>query len=212
MPVSTLYEPFPGIRAGTWHITEPADVLLDAARPEGEDLLLYNTFTHEGRKRHWLACRALLRVMVSPRSPAVRYDDNGKPFLAGGGLHISLSHAGEYAAVAVSEIHPAGIDIEQMRPRVERVAERFLSPEELVTLPDSDRLAHLCLRWGGKEALFKLAGVPGLDFRCDIHILPIDYLCSAGGTCGALLRTDGRETTHTLHYQVVNEYMIVTAH
>ena len=53
----------------------------------------------------------------------------GKPFLVGRGEHISLSHAGEYAAAAVCS-KPVGIDIERTRPIGDALAKRICTERE----------------------------------------------------------------------------------
>ena len=72
--------------------------------------------------------------------------------------HISLSHGGGYAAVALSNA-PVGIDVEPSRaPRAARFAERILTDGELKAYADMDesiRNTYLLKAWSKKEAIFK---------------------------------------------------------
>ncbi|MGM9862418.1 MAG: 4'-phosphopantetheinyl transferase superfamily protein [Muribaculaceae bacterium] len=84
-------------------------------------------------------------------------------------LQISISHCRSLCAVALAD-GPAqiGIDIEEARPQLERVAPRVLSAAEMdIYAPVSDGLLQA---WTLKEALYKAALTPGLDFRADIDI------------------------------------------
>jgi phosphopantetheinyl transferase len=139
------------------------------------------------------------------------YDPHGKPFLDSGSHHISVSHAGEFAAVVCSDNVVVGIDIEKMKDRVERVKERFLQKIELDTLAQENRLEQLYVFWGGKEALYKLNGKPDLDFRNDIHVHPFDYLCNTNSKCRATMTVGGLKKDLTLFYCKIEDYMLVVA-
>lgn len=84
-------------------------------------------------------------------------------------LQISISHCRSLCAVAIADgSAQIGIDIEEARPQLERVAPRVLSAAEMdIYAPGSDGLLQA---WTLKEALYKAALTPGLDFRADIHI------------------------------------------
>lgn len=85
------------------------------------------------------------------------------------GLQISISHCRSLCAVAIAEgPTQIGIDIEEPRPQLERVAPRVLSAAEMaIYAPVCEGLLQA---WTLKEALYKAALTPGLDFRADIHI------------------------------------------
>lgn len=102
---------------------------------------------------------------------SVRVDrhPSGAPYLIGSDLFVSLSHSRRYVAVALSATGPVGIDVEEYRPQLDRVAPRILSDAELAVYADSE--AGLLRAWTLKEALYKAALTPGLDFRQDI-VLP----------------------------------------
>lgn len=112
---------------------------------------------------------------------SLAHTDSGAPVLTGRHETISVSHSRTTAAIAVDrDGGNPGIDIEEPRPQLMRVAARVLSARELDAYggsPDS-----LAKAWTLKEAAYKCAGVPGLDFRRDI-VLPVfcsDFLTAAG--------------------------------
>ena len=63
-----------------------------------------------------------------------------------------------------------GVDIEQWREQLVRVAPRVLSESEMAVYGASSDL--LLRAWTMKETLYKAALTPGLDFRRDIVLPP----------------------------------------
>jgi phosphopantetheinyl transferase len=212
MPLSREFSLGEGIQVGIWHITENASELLESIILTEPELELYHTYSHEGRKRQWLASRAALRLILPPAIPAsFIYDEHGKPTLAGNARFVSVSHSGDYAAVVCSKKSPVGIDIEELRDRIERVKERFLCTEELAGLETVSRLEKLYVLWGAKEALYKLYGTPEVDFKRDIYIHPFDYLCNMHGMCRATLTTPEYTKEFDLYYEKMGGYMLTIA-
>jgi phosphopantetheinyl transferase len=201
-----------GIRAGIWQITESPEELLAQVHLSSSEKTMYSSFHNELRKKHWLAYRALLKQMLNPLSPDLQYDQNGKPNLVSGSHHISVSHAGDFAAVVCSDHLSVGIDIEKLKDRVERVKERFLRETEMKSIAPASRLEQLYVFWGGKEALYKLNGSPDVDFRNDIYIHPFDYLCNNKQNTRATVTVGGVERDFSVWYEKVGEYMLVVAY
>ena len=104
----------------------------------------------------------------------LRHRADGSPYVAIDGVHISVSHCRTCAVLAVAD-RPVGVDVETDRPQLIRVAPRVMSPGEMECY--SGRLVEA---WTLKEALYKAALTPGVDFRSDIH-LPLD-----GGRCATV--------------------------
>lgn len=112
---------------------------------------------------------------------------DGAPFLFGETTRISVTHCRGLFAVATlpptpevdlaffSERAALGIDAEWAdRTQVLRIRERFLNAVELDMVPADDILSNV-VAWTVKEAAYKAARTPGLDFRSDISIrrLPV---------------------------------------
>lgn len=111
------------------------------------------------------------------------HEPSGKPFLRNSGrplpvADISVSHCRGAVAVAFVEKGRVGVDIEQVRDRVMRVKDRFLSSEELRFTGLSVWLTTLA--WTAKEALFKCIPESGVDFAGD---LALDLHSVEEGTC-----------------------------
>lgn len=107
---------------------------------------------------------------------------SGAPFLFGIPTRISVTHADHLLAVASLPKTPEadlsrfstrtalGIDAERLdRAQVLKIRDRFLSEEEAAMIDAQDLEANI-IAWTAKEALYKAAMTPGMDFRADISI------------------------------------------
>lgn len=189
-----------------WQITESVEELQDAISLREDEKVLYETFVAENRKKQWLAYRLLIRTLLKPEDYPVEYDQSGKPFLAGSDIHISVTHTDDLAAVIMSRSARVGIDMERVRPRVAKVKERFLNPQELDSIGKKDELEQLTLAWCAKEALYKLYGARDLDFRDQIRLaLPVP----PGSRFNAEINYAGKTDRFTLFSDATGGYMLV---
>ena len=137
-----------------------------------DDITLFITTIdrHNGETRREAECRvtdSLIRYALGD-SVTLIHLPSGAPCLEGSDMSISISHSTHYAAIALSPTQQIGIDIEEQRSQLRRVASRVLSEPELEAYSTSDSL--LLQAWTLKEALYKAALTPGLDFRRDINL------------------------------------------
>lgn len=99
-------------------------------------------------------CAGLLLRSLAGDAP-LTYGEHGKPSLPQG-PQFSLSHAGNLAALAVSDA-PVGVDVEMPRPVKDSVAKRYFQPEELAWM-EADPLNRFFFLWTRKEAVLKCCG------------------------------------------------------
>lgn len=193
-----------------WEIGETPDWFLSQLRLDEEERQRYEGFRTDLRRVHWLAYRHILKNLVGKGSDIrVRYDKHNKPFIDLSEDHISVSHSGRYAAVIISHNHAVGIDIEQISPRLHRIADRFLSPEETGREVGELSTGELCLHWCAKEALYKLKGERNLDFRENIRVIgPPEGM---HGPFEGLIRSRGVTSRYLLHSDVIDDYCLVYA-
>jgi 4'-phosphopantetheinyl transferase EntD len=159
-------------KLGIWQIEEPESFFL-------EKVPLKRDVTHPFKRRQHLAGRYLLSYLF-PDFPVeeIRIADTRQPFLTDDQYHFSISHCGAFAAAVVSSSNRVGVDIELISPRINVVAEKFLSEGELQFFNEDYRLfleewglrgrveqEFLTLIWSAKEALFKWYGRGELDFK-----------------------------------------------
>lgn len=192
MPLFRQYE-IGGAKVSVWKITETLEELHALVPKECADFCRGESF-HEKRSLEWLAVRAMLAQLFGDTVRVV-YDCSGKPMLEGVGLFISISHTDGYAAVACSRDFEVGLDVELISRNVLAVATRFMQRDILEGLPpmDANRVA-LC-HWCAKEALFKITGDLGGNFKdnilvgcheaCDRGIFPVEVV--GVGCCGTFV-------------------------
>lgn len=118
--------------------------------------------------------RAAVSVIVAHffgSNAGIGHRESGAPYLVGHeDISLTISHSRDYAAVAFSAVRTVGVDIEQWREQLVRVAPRVLSESEMAVYGASSDL--LLRAWTMKETLYKAALTPGLDFRRDIVLPP----------------------------------------
>ncbi|MFC6985206.1 4'-phosphopantetheinyl transferase family protein [Streptomyces cirratus] len=151
------------------HAVEEAAAVLDAAERERAGRLVRLTDRHAYLASH-LGLRALLGAYLG-QAPAdvclIREEcpccggPHGRPAVAGGGLHFSLSHTAGVAYVAFAAI-PVGVDVEGT-PGAAVVTDVLstLHPAEtaeLTALAEADRPVALGRLWARKEAVLKATG------------------------------------------------------
>ena len=131
----------------------------------------------------WLElARQIYCEQGGPNYRVIDHFADGAPFLEGYDGRISITHTSHFFAVAtlpktpetkldVFSIRAAmGIDAEPLdRQQVLKVRNKFLSSEEIELIPE-DNLALNIQAWTTKEALYKAALTPGLDFKENIKI------------------------------------------
>ena len=209
MPLFLHDEIEPAGELGLWRITETEDwflAQLDLTPPELEQARQFKS----RRRLEWLAARLLVHQMSGrDRREVMMKDDFGKPYLENSGYFLSISHSA-YLAAAIAAPRPAGIDVQRLVGKIDRLAHRFMGPEELASLEPATRLYHLHVYWGAKEALYKAYGRRRLDFREHIFITPFAYN-PAGVRFHGRIAMDGFSADYDVRYEQHGEYVLVYA-
>lgn len=120
-----------------------------------DSVTLYTTVidradTDSPRNAERRAVAALAEAAFGP-GVEISHRPDGSPYINKEGIYISVSHSRHHAALAVAA-HEVGIDIEQQRTQLIRIAGRFLSAEEqkIYNTP-----ALILRAWTLKEASYK---------------------------------------------------------
>jgi len=208
MPVFFKKQINDNILIGVWKISESLEWLVSNIILDKEDSEIFNSFKTELRKKHWLTYRILLKELIDSKSDIkILYDKSGKPHIKNSNYYISVSHSYEYVAAIVSRKVPAGIDIEKISQRIERIKNKFLSETELKDINENFRLKKLYAYWCAKEALYKLYGKRDLNFITNIKIVPFNF--EQKGHINGELAGDSNSKKYKLFYEQVNDYMLV---
>ncbi|MES2872952.1 MAG: 4'-phosphopantetheinyl transferase superfamily protein [Bacteroidota bacterium] len=189
-----------------WKIEENAEELLKQLQLKQHEISYLDTLINGKRNLHWLSTRVLLRRMMNTDEYIdCRVDSSGKPYLTNFPHFISLSHSFDYAAVMISKSKAVGIDIELIKDKIERIAHKFMSAQELAFISEH-RIEHLYVCWCAKEAIYKLHGKKNISFLDHVRIKPFTY--GGSGSFQASLDTGVRTNNYTVHYDRFEGYMI----
>ena len=173
----------------TNHFTAPNNFKLAVWKIEESEEDLEQKITLTLKQRHALTERktvkgrqgylAVRSALVSLGIPlkGLSTTEEGVPQLAEG--FCSLSHSDLYAT-AVYAKEQVGIDIEAYRPKILRIAKKFVHKNELAFLQGLDQLKALTRLWTAKEAIYKALKKAGLSFSEQIEVLSFDLNDSNG--------------------------------
>lgn len=189
---------------GVWKITEE-EFELDEALQIDESVP--NQITHTQKRLEFLAARVLLQALLLrlklPFEGLIK-DKHGKPYLKNSTLHISLTHSYPFVAAIISESNRAGIDLEQPKQKLLRIAPRIFSPEELRDA-GNDLIKH-CIYWCSKETLIKIHGKKDITLSENLKIEPFK-LEKSGKLIGSII--DHISTKVNLRYETESDYVLV---
>lgn len=193
-----------GSLSGLWQICESEEELRSRLVHFPEE-----RFRHRDRTRQWLASRVLLQDILAEMGYESGYGlkklPDGRPELSIAGLHVSISHAGDYAAVAVSR-EKIGIDIERIGSRIQKVAHKFMNDGDMKRLNGQEDLVWMHTVWSAKEALFKYFPGGSIDFREHLHI---DHVEEDGLQCRVI--REGKEFLARVPYLYFDDYILAWA-
>lgn len=175
-------------RFAVWYINEPTEVLAEGLLLTSQEQAYLMQRSAGQKQQQFLVARRLFALLIGESRP-VLYQQSGRPYAPGAFWSISVSHSGAYVAVAVAEGREIGIDIE-LSPRRSLWAGRnyYLNEDEQGWAGQAESYDLLHLVWSAKEAVFKFADNPGLDFKNDITVLPFEP-----GESGSLVALIGSE-------------------
>lgn len=187
-----------------WSITESEQELASAAmEPTPEKIL------SKHKRLEFLSGRALIKMLVEHSGldyQGLRKDEYGKPFLKGHDHFISLSHSFPYVAAQIHTTLPVGIDLEQPKDKLLKIAPRVLSAVELADAGD-DIVKH-CIYWCAKEAMYKIDGRRGWHFQNQLHVVPFDFQRQGGNLKGRIIMGDTVKEV-LFAYIVQADYVVV---
>jgi 4'-phosphopantetheinyl transferase len=188
-----------------WRIAEDESVL---ARYVPSTESVPDNLTHPSKRIEWFAGRALLSELYSSLSltfNGITKNDHGKPFPTGYEHHISLSHSFPFVAALIDKHGPVGIDLEQPKMKLFRVAHRIFHRDELKDA-GNDLIKH-CVYWCAKEALIKVYGKK--DLTLAEHLLIDPFQLGETGDIRGRIIAGKTESVIPLHYEVHPGFVLV---
>jgi len=155
-----------------WKITEPFTDLLYGVSLRDTCLERLKAMKSESHKKGFLSIRKLL-TQVGYTDFDLFYNKNGKPTLKDG-KHISITHSFDFSAIVISDKN-VGIDIEQQREKIIKIASKFTTETEQIianTYDPTKAIRLLTIIWGIKEAIYKFYSTKGLSLKNHIRVFP----------------------------------------
>ncbi len=132
----------------------------------------FDGYRRDVDKQRFLTGRALIRGVAAAELGVAAKDvvidascfdcgkPHGKPKVAG--LELSISHSGDWVALALTEAAPVGVDVEEVRDAdVDGLAGIAFSPAELTAfaqVPPAHKTGAFFTYWSRKEAVVKATG------------------------------------------------------
>ena len=146
------------------------------------------------------------RSVLNDNNIEILYKESGKPYLSHD-VNISISHSYDWLVVLFSYNGvDIGVDIEKIRDKILNIKDKFLSEKELEDLKDG-LIEKYIAYWCTKEAIYKAYGKVGLIFEDQIFVHNFNY-SQKGGEINAYVCDAYCEKKYTLHYQVLNNYIL----
>src|SRR5688500_1976427 len=205
MPVDRIYSSTDAIW-GYWKILEDEKSLEAAVPQEKPSQVLTNPL----KRLEFLAGRTLIKALLNEWGHSfegLRKDSFGKPFLERSAFQISLSHSYPYVAAIVHRHKNVGIDLEQPKAKLLRIAPRILAEDELQDA--GENITKHCIYWCAKETLIKIYGKKDLVFAKNLLIKPFQ-LTPQGRIIGRIL-ANHTETAIPLDYIVSENFVVVVS-
>ncbi len=187
-----------------WCITEDERFLANQANVEK----CPDEIISKQKRLEWLSGRLLIRHIVETSGlsyKGIRKDEFGKPYLNDIDQHISLSHSYPYVAAQLHPHHSVGIDIEQPKDKLLKIAPRILDQTELKNA--GENIVKHCVYWCAKEALYKVYGRRGLLFTNHLHVKPFEL--KERGDLEGWITIGSDKLFNQLHYIVTEDYVLV---
>jgi 4'-phosphopantetheinyl transferase len=163
---------------------------------------------HPAKRLEYLAGRVLIRQLLHESGRTFRgivKNEYGKPFLNTYPDELSMSHSLPYVAAIVDRHKPVGIDIEQPKSKLLRIAPRILHRQELADA-GTDLSKH-CVYWCAKESLVKYDGKKGLSFSENLMVEP--FVLQPSGRLTGRVITSKATVSVEMYYRLYTDFVLV---
>jgi len=188
-----------------WQIAEDEQSLMSEISPYET---ISHTITNAQKRLEWLAGRVLTKYAMEAlgmKFQGVTKDEYGKPSPTGFGHKLSLSHSFPHVAVLIDQHQAVGIDLEQPKEKLLKIAPRIHHHEELQDA--GTNIVKHCIYWCAKETLVKFYGKKDLIFAENLFINP--FRCKKEDDITGKITIGGMESVIPLHYITYSNFVVV---
>ncbi|MEZ4852919.1 4'-phosphopantetheinyl transferase superfamily protein [Flavobacterium sp.] len=123
-------------------------------------------------------------------------------------INISISHSFDFSCICISTDNKVGIDIEIIKPKILKIAPRFMDVSHLENLYPEEQIEKATVIWGAKESIFKIKNEKGISFPK--HIFENSFSL-AESRCNAELRFNNEIEKFDIQFYKVEDYIFVAA-
>jgi phosphopantetheinyl transferase len=190
---------------GIWKVEEDEKFFFQELNGVGD---IPAALTNSKKRIEWLAGRVLVKELMEQSGltfKGIVKNDFGKPFPVESSYQLSLSHSYPYVAAYLHERESIGIDLEQPKEKLFRIAPRILDDEELMTAGDD--LNKHCVIWCAKEVLVKVHGKKDLIFAANLKI--DSFSMNSSGILTGRIIVNSHHTIVPLYYELESDFIIV---
>lgn len=188
-----------------WKISEDIEELNRAVKLNDSSQNRVDSMKSESHQKGFLAVRMLLQH-IGYNDFDLYYDAFGKPHLSDGKC-ISISHSHTFSAIAISD-HPIGLDVEQVKEKILKIASRFMDVSHLENLSETEKMKKATVIWGIKESIFKIKNESGISFPK--HIFEKEFNLESKKTIAQLQFNSITENFNVV-FDSVEDYIYVCA-
>ena len=191
-----------------WKITESYEQLFEEVQLNEKSLSRLNRMKSELHRRAFLSVRKLLQ-QAGYSDFDLYYDESGKPHLLDQKF-VSISHSHEFSTLIISD-QKTGIDIEMQRDKISRIADKFVNNKELNRLRNIntiDYIKKLTVKWGAKEAVFKIRNESGISFKDHIQVNSFEILDKK---TTAILEMENMKHQFSIYFEEFEGFTLVYA-
>ena len=191
-----------------WEITESFEELLGKVVLKEKTQVRLDKMKSEMHQRAFLSVRMLLKE-AGYTDFELHYDQFGKPYFLDG-KHISITHSHHFSAIIISD-ETVGIDIEMQREKIIRIADKFVNNNESLCLGATntqDYIKKLTVKWGAKEAIFKIRNEPGISFKDHIWVNSFEI---EDNKTTAILEIENVKQQFAIHFEEFEGFTLVYA-
>ena len=131
----------------------------------------------------------MVRQILKDELPGYKilYEER-KPYLLPNDYEISITNSFPFAVLAYSK-SKIGIDIERFNPKLLRLQDKFVYPEEREFIPKGEEIEYLTIIWAVKESLYKIHHSKHWSLKKHYEVLPFS-----------------RENLHSVQCRVYDEH------
>lgn len=190
------------VALSVWKIVETEEFFLNNLHLDIQQIEDIKILKLPKRRLEKLACRQALATLLPNQKCSVYYTTDGAPAMRD--FKLSFSHSGSYAVAAISKKNKIGVDIELLRPKIQKLYTRFLNQHEINRF-DTNSTEILQILWGAKEAAYKLYQLKGLDFSSQIEI----FTLTQNRGQGVIQLPDAKIDFQLLHWKIENAILVL---